>query len=60
MHVLTFYFFTWAIKYHLIIKKHFKHLKLKTMKTIKLFQKLFETQFWDFAAPSNFGWAYNC
>lgn len=30
------------------------------MKTIKLFQKLFETQFWDFAAPSNFGWAYNC
>ena len=29
------------------------------MKTIKQIQKFFGSQFWNFAAPSNFEWAYN-
>jgi len=37
----------------------FKQLKNKTMKTIKQIQKFFGSQFWNFAAPSNFGWAYS-
>ena len=42
------------------IKNHLlKHLKIKTMKTIRQFQKFFTSEFWNFAAPSNFGWAYN-
>ncbi len=57
--VLTFHFFTWALKYDLIYRNIFKPLKTKTMKTITQIQKFFTSEFWNFAAPSNFGWAYN-
>lgn len=30
------------------------------MKTIKQIEKFFTSEFWNFAAPSNFEWVYNC